>query len=584
MDMTRPWHRLLGLLLLAALPQCGGEDLGTSSEDTRENPLGEGTPEALAVLTLVNDRTVLGEELDVAAALDARAAAGIIAHREGPDGVQRTADDDLYDTVAELDAVPNVGPATLLALLAYAKSQGYYDAQLAKRLDVVFSPLAYADSHLPLIAQRIDQAGRSIDIAMYSFSDAAVSQALARAVERGVQVRFVFETAGTDKSVKPPALANTKSAALEKIGVNVRWVSKVMHHKFMIVDGPRDQLESAASAVLVTGSGNWSNGAATKYDENTLFLSGYPELTLRLQREFNLLWEHSGDLAYDPALPYELSTLAIGEEILPEDPGSHVFFTSTNFNPNGTTFSALGTNEVADKLVAAIQGATKSIHVASGHLRSRPVAEALMAKVASSPGLDVRILLDGQEYISKSTNDQQVKVLDVCLAAAGSNPAKTRACLDRGFYYGYNVGRSGALVRYKYYAYRWETAYALQMHNKVMIVDGDELYTGSYNLSDNAEHNTFENMFLFRGPEFQSLVATYEATFETLWEMGRAEGRLQALTEQVKTASEIPLVFDPMALEWQEVSDLKTLIRQNCPVVDSTEYRTNALQHLYCPR
>jgi phosphatidylserine/phosphatidylglycerophosphate/cardiolipin synthase-like enzyme len=122
------------------------------------------------------------------------------------------------------------------------------------------------------------------------------------------------------------------------------------------------------------------------------------------------------------------------------------------------------------------------------------------------------------------------------------------------------------------------------MHNKVLIVDGTDLYTGSYNLSDNAEHNTFENVLLFRGPEFTDLVKAYEERFEQLWATGKAEGLLSKLETTVKTADTIPLVFEPMALTHTEVTSLKALIRKNCPAVDSTIYRTDPVAHQTCPR
>lgn len=74
--------------------------------------------ETAAVLRLVN-RAGLAE-LDHEVPLDARAAAGIVGHRAGADGALDTADDDLFDTLAELDAVPWVGPRALERLLDYA--------------------------------------------------------------------------------------------------------------------------------------------------------------------------------------------------------------------------------------------------------------------------------------------------------------------------------------------------------------------------------------------------------------------------------------------------------------------------------
>ena len=39
-----------------------------------------------------------------------------------------------------------------------------------------------------------------------------------------------------------------------------------------------------------------------------------------------------------------------------------------------------------------------------------------------------------------------------------------------------------------------------------------------------------------------------------------------------------------MALTYTEFEQLRVLIRQNCSVVDSTEYRSNPTAHRTCPR
>ena len=59
---------------------------------------------------------------------------------------------------------------------------------------------------------------------------------------------------------------------------------------------------------------------------------------------------------------------------------------------------------------------------------------------------------------------------------------------------------------------------------------------------------------------------------------------LGTLQDTIRTASTIPLVFDPVSLEWQEVTDLKALIRANCSLVDSAEYRSEPTRHMSCPR
>jgi hypothetical protein len=56
--------------------------------------------------------------------IDARAARGIVAARAGVDGSVGTADDVRFTSVAQVDAVPGVGAATLAKLDAYATSRG----------------------------------------------------------------------------------------------------------------------------------------------------------------------------------------------------------------------------------------------------------------------------------------------------------------------------------------------------------------------------------------------------------------------------------------------------------------------------
>lgn len=575
---------LLPILLLAACAIGRSE----APEDT-EVPAhlerdGAPTPEALALLALVNDPGVDAEELDLGARLDRRAAYGIVGHRDGADGLPATDDDDLFDDVEEIDAVKYVGPYVLDQLLAYAIEQGYLDQVRSEQLQVVFSPQPYADSHNPRVAALIDEAQESLDIAMYSFSDGTIFDALERAVQRGVSVRFLFETASDDRKLTGGALQSSRSGRLEAIGVDVRWVNKILHHKYVIVDGPRHDLAAADAAAIATGSGNWSWGAATRYDENTLFLRGERELTLRLQREFDHLWEHSRELAADPGLPTEHASLLLDEATLAaadvED--VHAYFTSANFDVTDTTFRVTGRSTVSEALVAAILDADISIWVASGHLRSRPIAEALLAAHAANPELDVRVYLDGQEHISAGYHAYQLDRLDDCLAEA-TTETQRRRCTDRGFYFGYQLGDEGIPVRYKTYSYRWHVFYAEQMHHKYLIIDGDELWTGSYNLSDNAEHNTFENMLVLRGPRHAALVGAYQQNFARIWQTGR-DGRLDALVAEIETADEIPLVFPPMALDWAEVTALEALLREHCDVIDSDAYRSSPENHHTCPR
>ena len=72
--------------------------------------------------------------------------------------------------------------------------------------------------------------------------------------------------------------------------------------------------------------------------------------------------------------------------------------------------------------------------------------------------------------------------------------------------------------------------------------------------------------------------------FAAIWETGRPEGLLADLRDEISTAEIIRIVFDSMALTWQEFSDLRSLIMDNCSQINSDEFRTNAAAHRVCPR
>jgi phosphatidylserine/phosphatidylglycerophosphate/cardiolipin synthase-like enzyme len=532
------------------------------------------------VLAWVNDPATTYDVLR-AAGVPKLSAKNIVAHRDGADQQAGTPDDDRFDDLAELDAVPYVGPIALGKLAAAIDGR----CQAPTSVDVIFSPQPYEQSHLARVAQLISGAQRSIDVAIYSFSDSKIATALGDAVRRGVSVRMVYE----DANAQHASPSGTSSARYEDLGIDVRYVNKIMHHKFVIIDGPRNDVAAATTAWLVTGSANWSTSAGTKYDENTVFMQGHAELVLRFQREFNLLWDNSRDLVWNHDLAF-FSSLPIDPSMIPDESGLDVVYTSTNFTLKttsyGPTFSVVtGSNAVADRLVALIEGAQESIHLASGHLRSWPVAQALFDKRRAHPEMDIRIYLDGQEYISASTQQQQASDRATCLTAAGADPAKKQACIDNDYYYSYEAQQAGIPLRLKYYAYRWDASYALQMHHKYLVVDGTTVASGSYNLSDNAEHATMENMVFYTGPEFRALAQAFEANFESMWKTGGPEAGLEALRQRIEDDTQaVPLVFDPLALDQAQVTALKQLIRQECPAVDSSDYRANAPAHKLCPR
>ena len=196
------------------------------------------------MLAWVNDPEVSYEVLREAG-VHSRAARNIIKHRDGPDELAGTEDDDYFDDAEEVDDVYYVGPKAFEQLTEAVSRRCEYDSVV----DVIFSPQLYNSSHLARLAGLIDGAQKSIDVAMYSFSDYNMLDSLERAVNRGVSVRFIFDTANADHN----SPQGTMSASIEDLGIDVRYGNKIMHHKFAIVDGPRTSTMDALTGVLATG-------------------------------------------------------------------------------------------------------------------------------------------------------------------------------------------------------------------------------------------------------------------------------------------------------------------------------------------
>lgn len=121
-------HRAaLTAALLTLLVACRApiDAVESESVEAQESALIEGSPEAIGVLAFLNASTTTVTVLDIDVPVDARAAQNLIAFRYGPDGQEGTHDDRSFRTIAEVDAVKWVGPATIAKLEAYADGNGW---------------------------------------------------------------------------------------------------------------------------------------------------------------------------------------------------------------------------------------------------------------------------------------------------------------------------------------------------------------------------------------------------------------------------------------------------------------------------
>jgi hypothetical protein len=129
--MARSKQNALALLIL-----WGGLTAPLSAEPptlTDDAVLIEGSPGAAELLRAANESTL--DELKSVAGLAVKAAENIHAYRVGEDGIPGTDDDEFYSSVGELDQIPFVTRAELLALHRFSIQK--------------FSPLHLADPYDP---------------------------------------------------------------------------------------------------------------------------------------------------------------------------------------------------------------------------------------------------------------------------------------------------------------------------------------------------------------------------------------------------------------------------------------------------
>ncbi|MDF1564580.1 MAG: hypothetical protein P1V51_16160 [Deltaproteobacteria bacterium] len=135
-------------LALAALLLSSTACFPAADDDATPPAVGRYSAETQSgLLAFLNDQVETDQRrLDVDCGLRADTAENLIRHRDGLDGLVGTEDDDLYESVDEVDAVGGVGPASLEKLLQCAEWFAPTEP-VVDRVDV-FTELAQVDPAL----------------------------------------------------------------------------------------------------------------------------------------------------------------------------------------------------------------------------------------------------------------------------------------------------------------------------------------------------------------------------------------------------------------------------------------------------
>ncbi|NOJ93008.1 hypothetical protein HMI51_08705 [Corallococcus coralloides] len=125
--MNSRLRRFLSFSSVPLLLSCGAAAVSDTPADAlavQTQELASGTPAGIGVVLFLNEYGLTFNTLDTQVPLNALAAQSIINYRYGPDGIPHTADDKRFVSIEQVDALPQVGPAALAALEAYARGTG----------------------------------------------------------------------------------------------------------------------------------------------------------------------------------------------------------------------------------------------------------------------------------------------------------------------------------------------------------------------------------------------------------------------------------------------------------------------------
>ncbi|MFT5429979.1 MAG: phosphatidylserine/phosphatidylglycerophosphate/cardiolipin synthase-like enzyme [Myxococcota bacterium] len=340
---------------------------------------------------------------------------------------------------------PNGKPPVLFDLIA-----GNHDWQAPSLpASLYFSPY---DNLEDRVIDELKTAQTSVTMAFFNIRLIQVLWALEDLVADGVVVDVVLDAKQQAQDF------NTMGEKLLAKGISVTLVDNTsaaestMHQKFTVIDGQR----------VITGSANYSSTALNVSDEDLLIIDS-ADLAARFELEFIELKTGADDV---DSLPYTGSP-SVQAFMGPED-------------------------NLDDRVLALIAGATTSVHVAMFQLNSSELVDALID--AHDSGINTVVILD-QKFLAAGGAELDLATAGVPLVLA-SNTA---------------------------------TEFA-EMHSKLMIVDNEIVAMGSYNWTNLASFHNDEGLLIIDEPElvvraagkFAQMITDYHPGSPSL--LGLSEG------------------------------------------------------------
>lgn len=217
------------------------------------------------------------------------------------------------------------------------------------------------------LVNEINSACNSIDFAIYGYTKVpAIEIALKNAQNRGVKIRFVYDTASNGTNIYPDTLYLTKVFTNN----NTDHLPPIMHDKFFIFDGKK----------VLTGSANISNTDMSGYNSNAVIIMDSPEAAKIYTQEFEQMYTGGKWHKDKHRFPHENVKINNTE-------------VQIYFSPEDKPLTA--------HVIPLIDNAKKYIYIPAFLITHKNMAQSLIA--AKNRGVDVKIILDATNTHDRAT-------------------------------------------------------------------------------------------------------------------------------------------------------------------------------------
>lgn len=221
-----------------------------------------------------------------------------------------------------------------------------------------------------------NQANESIDIAIFGYEDVPkVTEALKKAKDRGVKIRFVYdENYNTDKTYYSANDIIKKLSTVSKSDRNESITNSnyLMHNKFIIFD----------KKIVYTGSMNFSKNGLSGYDQNDVAVIKSKEIANLYEKEFNQMIAghfHKEKEKHNTTNTFKLLNSNIEVYFSPQD-------------------------KTSNRIIEIIQNSKKSIYVPTFLITHSEISNELIK--AHKRGVEVKIIIDANNVYTRNSKHQ----------------------------------------------------------------------------------------------------------------------------------------------------------------------------------